>query len=35
MSRLFGRALVVAMAIAVFVTAAPSALASNGGPGFP
>jgi hypothetical protein len=35
MSKLFSRALAVAMAIAVFVTAVPSALASNGGPGFP
>jgi hypothetical protein len=35
MSKLFSRALVVAVALAAFVTAAPSALASNGGPGFP
>lgn len=35
MSKVFYRVVALGIAICAFVSAAPSALASNGGPGFP
>jgi hypothetical protein len=35
MRKIYRRAFVVALALAAFAAAAPTALASSGGPGFP